>query len=167
MTLTILLGSNTSSLLWSSWLSLMHMDNCAAMVDSSSVLQRFTGTGVSGDSGAIAALQSAPLAPAVRMWQPRILAKSDLKDANCMSGCWLRIDLADIPWPGSFKPLANCWQSDLFMNVWKDGSTFRTLHANNCTTSCKIVYTFLAELFVAVEFPFYNCLILPTLERGS
>ena len=65
----------------------MHMDNCAAMVDSSSVLQRFTGTGVSGDSGTIAALQSVPLAPVVRTRQPRILAKSDLKDANCMSGC--------------------------------------------------------------------------------
>ena len=65
----------------------MHMDNCAVMVDSSSVLQRFAGTGVSGDSGAIVALQSAPFALAVRMQQPRILAKSDLKDANCMSGC--------------------------------------------------------------------------------
>ena len=55
------------------------MDNCAAMVESSSVLRRFTGTGVSGDSGAIAALQKAPFAPTVRMRQPRILAKSDLK----------------------------------------------------------------------------------------
>ena len=43
----------------------MHMDNCAAMVDSSSVLWHFTGTGVSGDYGTIAALQSAPLAPVV------------------------------------------------------------------------------------------------------
>ena len=65
----------------------MHMDNSVAMVDSSSVLRNFTGTGVSGDSGAIAALQSTPLAQTARMWQPRILAKSDLKDANCMSGC--------------------------------------------------------------------------------
>ena len=43
----------------------MHMDNCVAMVDSSSVLRRFAGTGVSGDYVAIAALQSAPLAPVV------------------------------------------------------------------------------------------------------
>ena len=63
------------------------MDNCAAMVDSSSVLRCFAGTGVSGDSDTIAALQSAPFAPAVRMRQPKILAKSDLKDAKCMSGC--------------------------------------------------------------------------------
>ena len=63
------------------------MDNCAAMVDSSSVLQRFAGTGVSGDSGTIAALQKAPFAPTARTWQPRILAKSDLKTVNCISGC--------------------------------------------------------------------------------
>ena len=47
----------------------MHMDNCAAMVDSSSVLRRFASTGVSGDSGTIAALQSAPLAPAIQTRQ--------------------------------------------------------------------------------------------------
>ena len=63
------------------------MDNCVAMVDSSSVLRHFAGTGVSGDSGTIAALQSVPLAPTTRARQPRILAKSDLKDANYMSGC--------------------------------------------------------------------------------
>ena len=63
------------------------MDNCVVMVDSLSVLRHFAGTGVSGDSGAIAALQSAPLAPALPTRQRRILAKSDLKDANGMSGC--------------------------------------------------------------------------------
>ena len=88
-----------------SLLSLIHMDNCAAMVESSSVLRRFAGTGVSGDSGAIAALQRAPLAPTARTQQPRILAKSDLKTANCISACWLRMDLADMLWLGSFKPL--------------------------------------------------------------
>ena len=84
------------------------MDNCAAMVDSSSVFQRLAGTGVSGDSGAIAALQRAPFAPTAQTQQPRMLAKSDLKTANCISGCWLRIDLADMLWLGSFKPLASC-----------------------------------------------------------
>ena len=39
------------------------MDNCAAMVESSSVFRHFAGTGVSGDSGAIVTLQSAPFAP--------------------------------------------------------------------------------------------------------
>ena len=66
MTSTILLGSNASNFLWSSLLSLIHMDNCAAMVVSSSVFRRFAGTGVSGDSGAIVALQSAPFAPTAR-----------------------------------------------------------------------------------------------------
>ena len=42
------------------------MDNCAAMVESSSVFRHFTGTGVLGDSGTIAALQSAPFAPTAR-----------------------------------------------------------------------------------------------------
>ena len=49
------------------------------MVVSSSIFQRFVGTGVSGDSGAIAALQSAPFAPTARTRQPRMVAKSDLQ----------------------------------------------------------------------------------------
>ena len=73
------------------------MDNCVVMVDSSSVLRCFAGTGVSGDSGAIAVLQSAPLAPAVQMRQPRMFAKTNLKDTNWMSSCSLRMDLADMP----------------------------------------------------------------------
>ena len=84
------------------------MDNCVAMVESSSILRRLAGTGVSGDSGAIAALQRTPFAPTARMRQPRILAKYDLKTANYISGCWLRMDLADMLWLGSFKSLASC-----------------------------------------------------------
>ena len=98
-------------------MSLIHIDNCAAMVVSSSIFRRFVGTGVSGDSGAIAALQSAPFAPTARTRQPRMLAKSDLKTANCTSGCWLRRDLAEMLWLGSFKPLASCWHNDLFINA--------------------------------------------------
>ena len=78
------------------------------MVESSFILQRFAGTGVSGDSGTIAALHRAPFSPTAQTWQPRILAKSHLKTANCISGCWLRMDLADMLWLGSFKPLASC-----------------------------------------------------------
>ena len=66
----------------------IHIDNCVAVV-SSSIFRRFVGTGVSGDSGAIAALQT-PFAPTARTRQPRMLAKSDLADFR------LLVDLAEM-----------------------------------------------------------------------